>query len=656
MFINYRYAFIAFITCFINAVVAAPPKYPPFFFHMTDSPTINQVTSWNKFCTGQDSWGNPAGLNKKDHWDLGVRFNMNAREDEKALFPSVCKEHSPESYYSFDDAAKFKDIFFADENNAYLFFLLMLKIDHTLALLVSQHPGLASGETGFVQVLGSTQLTYTAPARPYNRGISKTLAESFAFPADTLEIKIDITQTDMGALLLLAPRYFVMKLNNEPYGLDKIWQVMEKISEMFVEKAIFNNLVKYFKNEDPYRNTFVLIPSSQEMRFLISQYTSVLWLRDLLSVQSRGREVPAFSTFPRKMKDLAMGGMKGTVLKAGDNLFKKQSLTDDIKKRMFRLNPCCHISEEEITSLHEEFHKQVEDYDLFKKNRFEQMMILFGNEMKNLWSTFSSDNDHELIEALSLTSVLQSKLNEAENQIAQLEQDKKKLQLEKELIESEKKRLRITHDHQMAIKLQADEKAKEFEIKEQIQKDQAMSLQLAEDDHKDLLKQLQTSRDSELSALEKLKQADREIRNEKNRSQTLQRNIDKLEEEKKVLEKRVTELNEHLKIIMTQQKNTVTADESGEDCMVCLDTLEENKTKMIRFKTCTHYLDEKCWDSLNAHQVGTVKCPMCRTPVSKGVIQYTYGQSPAISSGNTSGTKSLPEHEHQNTRVQCSQQ
>jgi uncharacterized coiled-coil protein SlyX len=398
----------------------------PFFVYNTTTPNESQRQAWNRV----------NGINQSDTLNLGFVF----KKSDPSL--EIIGTEQP-SAYNYNDIKALKDLHFDDKsgNSRYIMYMILRMIDFQTAKKIS---GDGVGVDSHHEAIGETIIPIkNSKGKRNTSGIA--LKDFFGEDGDEITMKTEPTKTDIGALFLVASRCYTEKYFNKPHGIEKIWDAMAYLSKLFLKKSILNNITSRLRddNSSAYMHQAhpSLMPSDSELAFLLGQYTSILEYRDLLlngrhPGNQQSIDSKAFRGFNPRMYGNLMNDLKGTIQAAGDELF-----SSDLVSQIKNTNKA--ISQQKIEDLLPElqlqFNLDLNLSGLLTKNKKDQFLHLFGEEMESQFSlynietasqketTIQSLNDR--LASLSQNSKtdedLQSKIDSLTNQIELLKSQKR---------------------------------------------------------------------------------------------------------------------------------------------------------------------------------------------------------------------------------------
>ncbi|MDP0590053.1 MAG: hypothetical protein QS748_13040 [Candidatus Endonucleobacter bathymodioli] len=320
-------------------------------------------------------------LKSRDLYKLGLSFNM---FDGGPSFPTVIRSITePEFKYScsFSDARAINKSFF--NGDSFLTLSLMLEMNRKLVMEAYQ-----LGTTSYILLLrsfGDVHLSYkSSPLRA--SGIDKSLGSLIGRDGKFIGGN-DVFDTDIGVVLLLAPRYLLLK--KPDCTAAEISDFIYNLSKMFCEKVIVNNIYTYlndtqntndFKyNEDGCQDSdlsrILLIPSIKEMAFLESQHLCAMYLWSLLNTMNIRGSVPGFVDPNQIAGYVSIGNMQNMIKESGESVFKDK---DDLDRRLIALSkkikstrmcgPEVCITDDIFDACKQQFIKNISDCYLFRKS------------------------------------------------------------------------------------------------------------------------------------------------------------------------------------------------------------------------------------------------------------------------------------------------
>lgn len=361
---------IALLTIQISVSVPVP-----FFVYNTTTPNEEQ----------KYDWGVISQRGSQPTMNLGFAFD---KSDPSAPI----NQNERPMPWSYDDIKTLKNHHF-DGNSLiarYVMFMILRMVDFQTAKKISS----SSSLNHHLDAMGETKIpTKNSKGR---RGADFLLKDVFNEEDGTISMTFDSTKTDIGALFLLASRYYTEKYFFQHSGINNIWGIMEYLSKLFLKKAILNKAIGLLNN--PYGVNQSLLPSNSELAFLMGQYASIMEYRDLLlsGRQPEYRQdiqLKSFSGFNSRMHNNLMADLKGAIYNAGLDLFS-ENINEPVKG----------ISVDEIKNAFPDFKRkflnEIQSNDLLAKNTKDQFIELFGEEMKKMYSLYNiksySSKDAEL--------------------------------------------------------------------------------------------------------------------------------------------------------------------------------------------------------------------------------------------------------------------
>ncbi|MDP0589727.1 MAG: cadherin-like domain-containing protein [Candidatus Endonucleobacter bathymodioli] len=238
----------------------------------------------------QQIWeGFHSRLTKHDVYQLGLSFDM---KDAGSLFPVIRRD--VRYCYRFCDAQELKECFLNCDR--FLALSLMLEMDRKLALEVK-----VSDSSSYAELLHSfkkTHLSYlvSKSGKMVLGGCDKEIQDVISNTGKIIS-GVDVVDNDIGALLLVAPRFLLLE---SKATIAELSNLVYNLSKMFCEQTLLYKIYSCLKIQG-HRTLFsvilakmTLMPSDKEIAFLISQHVSSIYLWSLLERIKNNNSVPEF--------------------------------------------------------------------------------------------------------------------------------------------------------------------------------------------------------------------------------------------------------------------------------------------------------------------------------------------------------------------------
>ncbi|MDP0589726.1 MAG: hypothetical protein QS748_11270 [Candidatus Endonucleobacter bathymodioli] len=328
-------------------------------------------------------------LKINDCYGLGLFFDM---QDDGPSFPIIRRDLG--YGYNLCDAQSLKAVFF--QCDSFLALSLMLEMDRKLALEVEGMDYASRAELlcGFEDML----LLHSRFKSGAQRGFSKKLKDVISKTGELFD-GVDVAGTDIGALLVVAPRFVL--LNNET-SLAELSNLVYNLSKMFYDNSLVNKIYHRLKvkSDEGWRyakwDYISLMPTYKEMAFLMSQHISTMSLWSLLAKIKHNVSIPEFVDPNNIEQYSSVENMKSIILEAGMSVFK------DRKKLKLRLQSTAinkevdykkMITKEKIEECFERFKENLSNYELsrltdkdffqklFSGGKFRSLCVQAGKEL-----------------------------------------------------------------------------------------------------------------------------------------------------------------------------------------------------------------------------------------------------------------------------------
>ncbi|MDP0589729.1 MAG: hypothetical protein QS748_11285 [Candidatus Endonucleobacter bathymodioli] len=321
----------------------------------------------------QHIWEDIHGILKKHGvYRLGLSFDM---QDAGPSFPVIRRES--DYCCDFFDAHQLKNVFFSSDS--FLILSLMLEMDRKLAWEVERMD--SSSRTALLGSFKEMRLLYPVSktiVRGCDKSISNTVRgcdkaiQEVISNTGVLFEGVDVVDTDIGALLLVAPRFLL--LNNET-SLAELSGLVYNLSKMFYEKALVTKIydcLRYNGHESGFSLKLAgvsLMPTDKEMAFLMSQHISTISLWSLLTRIKHKDSVPEFIDANDIEQYSAVENMSSIILESAISVF------GDREKLKLRINHVAGmrgkgnsiiITDEKLEECFAHFNNGFLNYDLFE--------------------------------------------------------------------------------------------------------------------------------------------------------------------------------------------------------------------------------------------------------------------------------------------------